>query len=212
MSIAVIRSTVISILAQLDVIAPKVLQPSIMCWMAAVNYRLEEGTVEMDALGRLRFRFAMPVVMDHGSSVSILKYMVQSVRYNAWLIRSAARHFCVKWESSAASGQPPSFAAAVHEAHELDGLNGQLTGPLPSASIEVATESTATSNDGFGAAQAAFAHPSSTDRVHTPSLLSPGFNITGAISARLPVSQSAPRSHSARGAPTPFNSPVLQQL
>ncbi len=217
LSLAVVRDSVVSVLCVLGVTAPAVFRSSMAAWLAAVNYRLEEGTVEMDwDTGMLRFRIAMPVVYDHPSTCALVKYLVSCARYNSALLRRAAAQFLGSWLHAAASGQPPTLRDASAAVQGISGINGQLVGVSPARSA--GGESAA--SDASGARNSAFS-PSNTNQEHSCDESDAAHASTAHGSRGGGSELEAPQGSSPtprpslpvgggaiRGAPTPFNSPV----
>jgi len=198
MSVAFVRDCVVSVLCALDFTVPPVFRPSMSCWLAAVNYRLEEGTLEMDSrTGALRFRIAMPIIKDHPSACSMVKYLVGCARYNCGLLRGAAMRFQAAWLAAAMSGEPPSLAQAAIAARCVDGINGQLVGPAapsqPPGDGSPASASSPSAGSGGGTHEITETSSTSDASEH---------------SAPSTVAQLVAPYGGARGAPTPFNSPA----
>lgn len=192
-----------SVLCALDLTVPTVFRPSMACWLAAVNYRLEEGTVEMDgSSGAVRFRIAMPIIKEHPSACSMVKYLVGCGRYNSSLLRRAAAGFQGTWLAAALGGEPPTLVQVNLSVQSIAGMNGQLVGPSHAAEDELAATPNRTPlapdyHDGGSC--------TSREDQQSPSRQCADESTTAAADTALPMLAQFGGVH---GAPTPFNSPV----
>lgn len=94
-----------------------------MCeWLAAVNYHLEEGTVELDMIsGALRFRFALPLGQE-SCRPEIVRYVLSTVRHNTPILLAEAHQLLRELQEQPENTAILSSTAIRARVHGISGL------------------------------------------------------------------------------------------